>query len=85
MAVARRAVHLAMVEVVVVAVVDLRLVASRAEVVPGGEELEAVDVVAVAATNVVAVHLALHERAVDIDLLENLAVGVVETVVQCSG
>jgi hypothetical protein len=80
--VARLAVDLALVEVVVVAVIDLRLVALGAQVVLRLDQLKAVHVVAVAAPHVILEHLALDERAVDVHLFQDLAVGVIQPLSQ---
>ena len=58
-----------LVEVVVGRVVDLALVALQAEGVALPAQLQAVAVVAVAAADAARVHLALQERAVDVDLV----------------
>jgi hypothetical protein len=54
----------------------------EAEVVALLEQLKAVHVMAIAAAHIIAVHLALHERSVDVNLLENLTVRVVQTIAQ---
>ena len=53
-------------------------VALQADLVAGEFQLGAVRVVAIAAGDACCVHLALLERAVIIDLIEHLAVGLVE-------
>ena len=57
-------------------------VALRANAVAGRQELERVGVVAIAAGDPAHAHLALHERAIDVDLLQHLAVRVVVALVQ---
>ena len=66
-------------------VVLIRLVALGAEGVGGGMDLQRVGIVAIAATYSGVVHPALGERAVDIDLLLDLAVGMVERLFQDRG
>jgi len=70
------------VEVVVASVAVRRPVALEAQVVAVSYPLDAVLVVAVAAANAAGVHLALHERPVDVDLVEDLAVGKVHAFAQ---
>ena len=53
-------------------------VALRAELVAGELQLERMRIVAIGAADAVGVHLALEERAVFVDLVENLAVVVVQ-------
>ncbi len=71
-----------LVEVVVGAVVGVEPVALAAELVAVEAELETVDIVAVRTADIVVVHLALDEGAVDIDLVENLPVGEIEPLVE---
>ena len=59
-------------------VVGGRQMARRAHAIPFCPQLEAVRLVAVRTTHAGRVHLALHERAVDVDLAVDLAVGVIE-------
>jgi hypothetical protein len=66
------------VEVVRRRVERLGLVAARAETVVRERDLARVHVVAVAARHAAAVHLRLQERAVLVDLVQDLSVGVVE-------
>jgi hypothetical protein len=63
-------------------VVDLGLVALKAQRVAVGVQLQRVAVVAVSAGDVASIHLGLQERAVDVDLVEDLAVGVVQPLAQ---
>ena len=65
--------------------VGLRRVALQAHGVAGELELAGVRVVAVQAAHALLVHLALPERAVDIHLVELLAVGVVQALGQQAG
>jgi len=53
------------------------LVARRAGFVAGVLEFQRVGVMAIGAADPLVVHLALHERAIDIDLVLDLAVGVI--------
>jgi hypothetical protein len=62
------------VKVVVLGVVDGRLVALEAQRVALADALCAVHIVAVAAAHALFVHLALHEGAVNIDLVKDLPV-----------
>ena len=71
-----------LVEMVFGGVVGVGPVALETEVVALELELHAVRVVAVRTAHVVGVHLGLGERAPDIDLVEDLAVGVVEALVE---
>ena len=57
-------------------------VAARTQRVAGGVQLQRVRVVAIAAGHALAVHPALEERAVHVDLVEDLAVVVVEPLVE---
>ncbi len=79
---ARLAVDDLLVEVMVVAVVGVGQVALGAQIVPLEVKLQAVNVVAIAAAHVVPEHLALHERAVDVHLVQDLAVGVIEPLLE---
>ena len=63
------------VEMVVGRIVDRSPVTLEAEIVAVLDAPDAVDVVAVAAADLPVVHLALHERPVDVNLVENLTVG----------
>ncbi len=56
--------------------------ALEAEGVAFGLEFEAVDVVAVRTPNIVGVHLGLGEGTPDVDLVENLTIGVVEALLE---
>ena len=78
MAFARLTVMHLLVEVVCFAVIDLGAVALGAELVLLLMAFEAVDIMTVATAHAVLVHLALHERPVDVDLFEDLAVRVIE-------
>ncbi len=60
----------------------VRQVALSAQGIAGRLQREAVRIVTVAARDPLAVHAALEERAVDVDLLEDLPVGVVEPLVE---
>ena len=70
-------VHLFM-EMVIRGVVGVLSVTLKAEVIALLSELQAVDVVAVAAANSVSIHLRLDKRAVDIDFFEDLTVRVIK-------
>ena len=71
-----------LVEVMVVTVVGLAQMTLQTEVVALELELQAVGIVAVAAADIVVEHLALHERPVDVDLVEDLPVGVIQALVK---
>ena len=74
-----------LVKVVLRRVVAIGKMALRAQGVALGEQCQAVRFVAVAAGHAFPVHLALHERAVDVHLAEDLPVGVVEPLCQQRG
>ena len=71
-----------LVKVVLVSIVRIRLMALQAQFITFLEQRQAVNVMAVTAANVILLHLALYERAPDIDLLENLTVDVVHALLQ---
>ena len=79
---AAASVDLQTVEVVVARVVTFALVALQAEAVALEVQLQRVAVVAVAAAHLARVHLALQERPVDVDLVEDLTVRVVQPLAQ---
>jgi len=57
-------------------------VASRADPIARSLQAEAVGIMAITAAYALLEHAALHEGSVDIDLLQDLAVGVVEALAQ---
>jgi hypothetical protein len=70
------------VEVMLGAAVDGPIVTLEAELVPFAHQSETVAVVTVAAADPLRVHPALQERAVDVDLVADLTVGVIEALAE---
>ena len=61
------------------------VVATQAKGVAGRMQFQAVWIVAIVAAHAVVVHLALHERSVDVDLLFDLAIVVIEAIFKYFG
>ena len=76
---------LLLVKVMLPRVVGLRAMALQAEIVSFPDRPDAVYLVAVAAAHIPVIHLALRERAVHVDLVEDLAVGEIEAFVEGRG
>ena len=62
--------------------VACRAMTLGADRIPFGDKFSAVRLVAVGAAHALCIHFALQERAIDIDLINNLTVSVVEAIAQ---